>query len=69
MLEPAAGLGGLARTKKGNAILQTPDSGSAGLGSDDMGQLAALSASVGTPHGDGGTPQKAVRSISVEDQA
>jgi len=27
MLEPAAGLGGLARTKKGNAILQTPDSG------------------------------------------
>lgn len=27
MLEPAAGLGGLARTKRGQAILQTPDSG------------------------------------------
>lgn len=27
MLEPAAGLGGLARTRRGNAILQTPDSG------------------------------------------
>lgn len=37
MLEPAAGLGGLGRTKKGKAILQTPDSGTSELRSDDMG--------------------------------
>lgn len=37
MLEPTAGLGGLGRTKKGKAILQTPDSGTSELRSDDMG--------------------------------